>query len=161
MPTVEQIKAKRAGLGLRAVDPEKAFPGFTLFAPQSGEGKVYLIDLDGKVVHTGGCLIRRATTVILRKEALNSITARPPKIRPFHNQQPWKGGAAIEVDWTGRVLWEVRHPDHHHDGIQTEKRQRLVDLSRSAAARSHSKIKGGLPGTEHQRRKCMEIISSR
>ncbi len=49
---VEQIKAKRAGLGLRAWDRDRAFPGFTLFAPQTGEGKVYLIDLDGEIVHT-------------------------------------------------------------------------------------------------------------
>src|SRR5262245_14189359 len=27
----------------------------------------------------------------------------------------FKGGAVLEVDWHGRVLWEVRHPDHHHD----------------------------------------------
>jgi len=50
MPPAEQIKAKRAGVGLRACDHDRAFPGFTLFAPQSGGGKVYLIDIDGNVV---------------------------------------------------------------------------------------------------------------
>jgi len=50
--TIEQLKAKRAGVGLRAWDRDLAFPGFTLFAPQSGGGKVYLIDLEGSVVHT-------------------------------------------------------------------------------------------------------------
>jgi hypothetical protein len=49
---VEQSKLKRAGTGLRAVDRERAWPGFTLFAPyQSAETTVYLIDLDGSVVH--------------------------------------------------------------------------------------------------------------
>ena len=52
MPPVEQIKAKRSGTGLRALDINRACPGFTLFAPQSGGGKVYLIDLEGQVVHT-------------------------------------------------------------------------------------------------------------
>jgi hypothetical protein len=52
MPPVEQIKAKRAGVGLRACDHDRAFPGFTLFAPQSGGGKVYLIDIDGNLVHS-------------------------------------------------------------------------------------------------------------
>ena len=47
MPPVEQVKAKRSGVGLRACDSDRAFPGFTLFAPQSGGGKVYLIDLEG------------------------------------------------------------------------------------------------------------------
>jgi hypothetical protein len=49
---VEQIKAKRAGVGLRACDHERVFAGYTLFAPQSGGGKVYLIDIDGNLVHS-------------------------------------------------------------------------------------------------------------
>ena len=28
------------------------------------------------------------------------------------------GGVVMEVDWKGRVLWELKHPDHHHDGIR-------------------------------------------
>jgi len=52
MPPVEQIKAKRAGVGLRAVDRERAYPGFTLFAAQSGAGQIFLVDLEGNVVHT-------------------------------------------------------------------------------------------------------------
>jgi len=24
----------------------------------------------------------------------------------------------LEVDWAGEVIWEVRHPDHHDDGIR-------------------------------------------
>jgi Arylsulfotransferase (ASST) len=52
MPVVEQNKLKRAGTGLRAVDHDRAFPGFTLFAPMSGGGNVYLIDLDGKLIHS-------------------------------------------------------------------------------------------------------------
>jgi hypothetical protein len=52
MPSVEQNKLRRSGTGLRACDRDQAFAGFTLFAPLSGGGKVYLIDLDGEVVHT-------------------------------------------------------------------------------------------------------------
>jgi len=49
MPSVEQNKLKRAGTGLRALDPERAWPGFTLFALyQSAGSTVYLIDLEGK-----------------------------------------------------------------------------------------------------------------
>ncbi len=50
---VEQNTTKRRGVGLRALNPERAAPGFTLFAPLIfGEGRVYLIDLEGHVVHT-------------------------------------------------------------------------------------------------------------
>jgi hypothetical protein len=50
---VEQNTTKRRGVGLRAVNPERACPGFTLFAPLIwGDGRVYLVDLHGNVVHT-------------------------------------------------------------------------------------------------------------
>ena len=97
----------------------RAFPGFTLFAPQSGGGKVYLIDLEGNVTHTwqmpyppgnSGYLTERGTLFYNGKTSEDS--------KRFISGQPWKGGAALEVDWNGRVLWEVRQPDHHHDGIR-------------------------------------------
>ena len=49
---VEQIKSKRSGIGLRALDHKRTYPGFTLFAPLSGRGEIYLIDIKGDVVHT-------------------------------------------------------------------------------------------------------------
>ena len=49
MSIVEQNKIIRSGIGPRACDRNRAFPGFTLFAPLSGNGTVYLIDLDGEV----------------------------------------------------------------------------------------------------------------
>jgi hypothetical protein len=50
-PAVDQNAIRRRGVGLRAWNREKAFPGYTLFAPITGSGQVYLIDLDGTVVH--------------------------------------------------------------------------------------------------------------
>ena len=49
---VEQNTLKRRGVGLRACDPERACPGFTMFAPRFEQNRtVYLIDLQGEVVH--------------------------------------------------------------------------------------------------------------
>ena len=49
---VEQNRIKRSGTGLRALDRQRAWPGFTLFALYQSESRtVYLIDLDGVVVH--------------------------------------------------------------------------------------------------------------
>ena len=49
---VEQNTTKRPGVGLRAFNPERASPGFTLFSPLIwGDGRVYLVDLRGDVVH--------------------------------------------------------------------------------------------------------------
>jgi arylsulfotransferase ASST len=147
---VEQIKAKRSGVGLRAVDHSRAFPGSTLFAPQSGEGKIYLIDNDGNVLHLWqmpyppgnyGYLTQRGTLFYNAK--IQDDSSR------FISRQPWKGGAVLEADWNGRVLWEVRHPDHHHDGIRLRNGNMmllcLAPLPRTIAA----KVQGGMPGTEH------------
>src|SRR5260370_2273048 len=47
MTTVDQQKIRRARTGLIAHDPALAQPGYTLFAPMSGDGTVYLIDMAG------------------------------------------------------------------------------------------------------------------
>ena len=49
---VEPNPILRRGVGLRGLDAGGASPGFTLFTPQTGDGTVYLIDLEGNVVHT-------------------------------------------------------------------------------------------------------------
>jgi len=50
---VEQNTLKRRGVGLRACDTQRACPGYTLFAPCFEQNRtVYLIDLQGEVIHT-------------------------------------------------------------------------------------------------------------
>jgi hypothetical protein len=150
MAPAEQIKLKRSGLGLRACDAERACPGFTLFAPLSDGGKIYLIDIDGKVVHTWqmpyppgnyGYLTERGTLFYNGKIAEDSTR--------FIDRQPWKGGAALEADWNGRVLWEVRHSDHHHDGILLQNGNVLLLCLARLPQDFVSKIKGGMAATEH------------
>jgi hypothetical protein len=150
MATVEQNRLKRAGVGLRALDPERAWRGFTLFAPQSCEGAVYLIDLEGKVVHNWwmpyppgnyGYLTEQGTLFYNGKIIEESGR--------FISRQPWKGGVALEVDWSGRVLWEVRHLDHHHDGIRLRNGNVLLLCLSQLPQDLVPKVKGGTPGTEH------------
>ena len=147
---VEQAKLKRAGTGLRALDRERAWPGFTLFALyQSKSTAVYLIDLEGTVVHTWqmpypaqyGCLTERGTLFY------NGKTPSGPN--KFISDKPYKIGAVMEVDWNGRVLWEVRHPDHHHDGIRLRNGNVLLLCLTKLPREIASKIKGGMAGTEH------------
>jgi hypothetical protein len=49
---IDQNTIRRRGVGLRGLDASRASAGLTLFAPMMGDGAVYLIDLDGKIVHT-------------------------------------------------------------------------------------------------------------
>ena len=48
---VDQNTIRRRGVGLRGLDASRASAGLTLFAPMLGDGTVYLIDLNGKIVH--------------------------------------------------------------------------------------------------------------
>lgn len=150
MPAVEQNKLRRAGVGLRAVDHDRACQGFTLFAPMSGGGNVFLIDLDGKVTHKWqmpyapgnyGYLTDRGTLFYNGKTIDDSDR--------FISRQPWKGGAVLEADWNGRVLWEVRHPDHHHDGVRLRNGNVLLLCLARLPQNLVAKVRGGMPGTEH------------
>ena len=103
MPLVEQNKLKRSGIGLRACDHERAYPGFTLFAPQSCGGKVYLIDLEGKAVHSWQMPYSPGESGYLTERGVffyNGKTLEDSE--RFISRQPWKGGAALEADWNGR-----------------------------------------------------------
>ena len=162
MPAVEQNKLKRAGTGLRAVDHDRAYPGFTLFAPQSGGGNVYLIDLEGKLIHTwqmpyppgnSGYLTERGTLFYNGKIIEDS--------KRFISGQPWKGGAALEADWNGRVLWEVRQPDHHHDGIRLRNGNVLLHLLSPACRKILFRRSRAVCLARNTTGRCTRTISSR
>ena len=168
MAEVEQNRLKRAGTGLRAYDPDRACFGFTLFAPlpqavgpaasappgsyprltTTAGYPVYLIDMEGNVVHTWqmpypagyGYLTERGTLF---------YNARIPN-PSYPGQMPFQAGAALEVDWHGRILWEVRHPDHHHDGIRLRNDHVLLLCHTMVPPALVQQIRGGQPGTEHE-----------
>jgi len=117
MATIEQNTLKRRGVGLRALDRERASPGFTLFAPHFVQNRtVYLIDLEGNVVHTWEMPYPPGMSGYLTKRGTLFYNGRTPE-ENFLSRFPFKAGVVLEADWNGKVLWEVRHPDHHHHGI--------------------------------------------
>src|SRR5215472_8251251 len=63
-------------------------------------------------------------------------------------QTPFKGGAALEADWNGRILWEVRQPNHHHDGRLLKNGNILLLCAAELPENLASTIQGGHPGTE-------------
>ena len=48
--TIDPNTIRRRGVGFRGYDSRRAFPGFTLFAPLTGSGMVYLIDIQGNAL---------------------------------------------------------------------------------------------------------------
>src|ERR1043166_3111226 len=95
-PAVEQNTTKRRGVGVRAVNPERAAPGFTLFAPLiREEGRVYLVDLDGKVVHTWHMPYPPGLSGYLTERGTLFYNGRTPE-DSFLSRFPFKGGAVLE-----------------------------------------------------------------
>jgi len=144
---IEPNTIKRRGVGLRGYDAGRAFPGFTLFAPSANTNKsIYLIDLQGHVVHTWdmpyppgyGYLTDRGTLFYNGKMPNPSFVGRAP----------YMCGAALEADWKGRVLWEVHHPDHTHDGVRLQNGNVLLICKRPLPDAIVPQVHGGRPGTE-------------
>src|SRR5260370_36190137 len=117
---IEPNTIKRRGVGFRGYDPDRAFPGFTLFAPIASTNKtVYLIDIEGNVVHSWdmpyppfyGYLTDRGTLFCNCKIPNSSFVGRAP----------YMCGAALEADWKGRDLLGVGPPHPDPDGIRLPK----------------------------------------
>src|SRR5258708_31891152 len=48
---VDQVPQRRRGVGLIAHDPALSAGGYSLIAPQTADGHVYLVDIEGRVAH--------------------------------------------------------------------------------------------------------------
>ena len=56
---------------------------------------------------------RRRIAKLVRK-----LAAKCGRLTFCYEAGPTGYGLYLEMDWKGKVLWEVRHPEHTHDGIR-------------------------------------------
>ena len=59
-----------------------------------------------------------------------------------------QAGVALEADWDGNILWEVRNPDHHNDGIRLRNGNVLLLCYGVLPSEIAARVRGGMPGTE-------------
>src|SRR5258708_35112910 len=145
---VEQVRIRRSAVGLRAYDPDRSFTGYTLFTPQSTvDHTVYLIDMQGTVVHTWEMPYAPGLYGYLTPRGTLFYNGLVPN--PDHPGRTGQAGVALEADWNGTILWEVRNPDHHHDGIQLRNGNVLLDCYAVLPADLAARVQGGAPDTEH------------
>jgi outer membrane protein assembly factor BamB len=57
-------------------------------------------------------------------------------------------GVVLEADWNGRILWEVRNANHHHDGRLLKNGNALLVCAAELPDEFARRVKGGMPGTE-------------
>jgi hypothetical protein len=66
-------------------------------------------------------------------------------------KQSFNGGAALEVDWNGNVLWEIRQPGHHHDGRRLKNGSVLLLSAEEPPESIATEVQGGLAGPANRR----------
>src|SRR5579871_5403215 len=110
-PGIDPNTIRRRGVGFRGYDPGRASPGFTLFAPATGPGMVYLIDIQGHVTHTWKMPYPPGLYGYLTDKGTLFYNGRIPN-DSFIGQSPFMGGTAMEAAWSGKVLWEIKQRDH-------------------------------------------------
>ena len=147
LTAIDPNAIRRRGVGFRGYDPGRVSPGFTLFTPQFGDGTVYLIGIEGDVVHTWklpyppgryGYLTDRGTLFY------NGRTPGPGWL----GRQGFKGGVAPEADWNSNMLWEVHHADHRQDGRLLRNGNVLLLCAGVVPPDVAERVQGGIPGTE-------------
>jgi hypothetical protein len=143
---VDQNPIRRRGVGLRGLDAARACPGLTLFAPAGGTD-VHLIDLRGEVVHTWTMPYRPGLYGYLTDRGTLFYNGQIPN-DTFIGKSPFMGGAALEMDWHGKVLWEVRRPDHHHDGRLLKNGNIVLLCAKELPPEIARRVRGGRAGSE-------------
>jgi len=149
---IEPLTIKRRGTGLRGYDPDRASPGFTLFSPDEGR-TAYLIDLRGEVVHTwqmpypeGGAYLTEQGRLFYSGQIPNDT---------YLGRRPFMAGSALEMDWNGKILWEVKHPEHTHNGIRLRNGNVMLICNRPLPDDIIPKVSGGRAGTEFDNGKML------
>jgi hypothetical protein len=136
--------------GLTALDKEHVCPGYILYTPLFSPGTAYLIDREGREVHRWdlpyppgmyGYLLPNGNLFYMGK-VRDETWDRFPMWR-------WiKGGVLLEVDWTGRIVWEHVDPNHHHDARRTAAGGAIYLTIERVPADIATNVRGGLPGSD-------------
>ncbi len=102
--------------GLIYADKAKSFGGYTLFAPQTAEGRVYLVDEQGEVAHQWQLPVRAGRDAVLLP---NGNLGYNGSHRTSANLYPawdlWHGGDFYEVTPDNEIVWHYEDIYHHHD----------------------------------------------
>src|SRR5262245_33121969 len=147
--TIDPNTIRRRGVGFRGSDPQRVSPGFTLFAPMTGGGVVYLIDIQGNVTHTWTLPYPPGLYGYLTDRGTLFYNGQIPN-DTFLGKQPFMGGSVLEMDWNGRILWELKRPDHHHDGRLLKNGNVILLCGAELPGEVAKRVRGGRAGSESE-----------
>ncbi|MCS0637431.1 aryl-sulfate sulfotransferase [Streptomyces sp. LP05-1] len=146
---LDQNTRRRRGTGLIAVDPAASFGGYTLYAPLTGGGEVYLIDPQGEVVHQWRFPYRPGRHARLLADgrlAYNGVL--PGRRALFPMWHKYRGGIMLQASPDGTVLREHRDPLQHHDAHHGDDGRILYTALEPLYGADARAVQGGVDGSE-------------
>lgn len=148
MTAVDQNTRRRRGTGLLALDQEAAYPGYTLYAPLTGTGQVYLVGLAGEVVHQWDLPYRPGRHArILPNGNLAYNGVLPDQDALFPMWHKYRGGIMQEIAPDGTVLREHTDPLQHHDAHHYGDGRVLYTALEPLTGERAAAVRGGVPGS--------------
>jgi hypothetical protein len=139
--------------GTTLYDPEKAYDGYTLFAPMGEDNyKLYLINMGGQVVHEWklpfkviyGRLLRNGNLVVIAHDP--KIEEGRPGILPF--RMGGVAGMLFELTWEGTVVFRHEDLNMHHDAVKLANGNYLYLAWERVPKQLQAKVRGGIKHTE-------------
>jgi Arylsulfotransferase (ASST) len=141
---LDQVTLRRRGAGLIGHDAARSAGGYTLIAPQTAGGAVYLIDMDGKIVHQWQMPMRPGRHAVLLANGnmgFNGNHPDSPEVYPMWST--WHGGAFQEVTPTGEIVWQHTDLTHHHDAQWLPNGNILYGAAEKLPADVTARVQGG------------------
>lgn len=140
----DQVKVRRFATGLTLSDRKRSAGGYTLFAPLTAQGKVYLIDSDGKIVHKWKLPVRPGRdAVILPNGNLGYNGTHATSAALYPAWDIWHGGDFYEVTPSGEIVWQYQDIFHHHDAQWLPNGHLLYTAAQPIPANIAARIRGG------------------
>lgn len=125
-------------------DRARAFPGYTLAAAFRHRA-VRLVDMEGREAHRWdlpGALGSKAY-VLPGGNLLCSL-----KLEDGPQLNNAVGGWMVELDWSGKIVWEHRQPGQHHDVRRMPNGNTMFIMWDALPQQHNARVRGGVPGTE-------------
>src|SRR3954463_836917 len=132
--------------GLTVHDRERATPGFTLYSPNLGR-ETYLLGMRGEIVHQWRNHPAVPGNYAYLLENGNLLWAG----RVTEGNLPTtggKGGWLRELDWDGKLVWEYRDANQHHDFRRLANGNTIYIGWEAMTPEKIRRVKGGVPGKE-------------
>lgn len=143
-PDLDQITVRRRRTGLTLCDRDRSAGGYTLFAPQTADGRVFLVDIDGQTAHEWRMPVRPGRdAVLLANGHLGYNGSHRTSLGLYPAWNLWHGGDFYEATPDGEIVWRHEDPRHHHDAQWLPNGHLLYTAAEAMPKELSARIVGG------------------